>query len=146
MNPLHLIRLPLRPHSRHRSHDSSTASNGIGAGLVFWFFLLGYGANLVEVTFQDFGVGYIFGRLRELEEDDARANDYEAQNDVHDLDSRAVETLEEDRAGDDGGGGEVDVVGGGYQGGVEDVESFLQQMLDIRPVCSIFLQYLRLRK
>jgi len=60
-----------------------------------------------------------------LQENNARADDEEAEDNVDYLYHCAVQTLEQYRAGQDRRGGEVDVVCGRYQSCVEEIERFL---------------------
>lgn len=60
-----------------------------------------------------------------MEEDHSAADLQEAHDYRGDLFAGALETLEEDSGGDDRGAGEEDVVGGCYEGGVENVQCFL---------------------
>lgn len=60
-----------------------------------------------------------------MEEDDAGAYLEETKDYGGDLCRGTFEAAEKDGRGDDGGGGEVDVVGWCYEGCVENIESFL---------------------
>jgi hypothetical protein len=116
-----LISFHLKPRLRDTSHNRGRTTDGIGLGFGFGLLLLGDCLNLVEVALKDGGVGDVFCGFGELEEDHPGTYSEEAEDDGDDLLWRAFEALEEDGGGDDGGAGEVDVVGGCDEGGVEDV-------------------------
>lgn len=125
MKSSHLFLLPLCPDFRHCAHNTSTTADRVGTRFVLWFFLLANRADLVQIAFEDLGVGDILAGFGELEKNNAGADDEEAHDDVDDLDGGAMEALEEHRGSDNGAASEVDVVGWCYQGGVEEVECFL---------------------
>lgn len=106
--------------------DCCGAADGVCFRFRLGLFLLGDGADLVEVAGEYGGVGDVLGGFGELEEGDAGADGEEAHDDGYDLGGGAAEAFEEDGGGDDGGAGEEDVVRRRDQCRVEDIESFLR--------------------
>lgn len=114
MDPFRLLAFLARAHSTHRTDDPGASTDSIRARLVLGLLLLSDGTDLIKIAFQNRRVWHVFGGFGKLEEDDARAYCEEAENDVNDLRGGAVEALEEDGRGDDGGGGEIDIVSWRY--------------------------------
>lgn len=117
--------------SRHgeSSDQGRGAANGICFGFCFWLFDFGDFSNLIKITFEDGGIWDIFGGFGHLQENDTGADLQEAHDDSGDGKGGAFETSEEDGRRDDGCGGEEDVIGGGDEGSIEEVEGFL---VDVR--------------
>jgi len=80
---------------------------------------------LVEIAFEDCRIWDIFGRLGQLQKNDAAADDQETENDIDDRGYAAWESLEENRRSDDGGAGEEHIICWGYEGSIKQVERFL---------------------
>lgn len=111
--------------SRETTDDCCSSADGVCLGLGFGLFLLGDGADLIEVAGEDGCVGDVLGRFGELEKGNSGADCEEAHYDGYDLGGGAAEALEEDGGGDDGSASEVDIVRRRNQCRVEDIESFL---------------------
>lgn len=93
VDALRFLHLSLRADFAHRPYDTGSAADRVRARFVFRFFLLGHGADLVEIALEDGRVRHVFGRFGELEQNDAGANGKEAEDDVDDLCGGAVEAL-----------------------------------------------------
>lgn len=88
-------------------------------------FLFGNVADLVEIAFEDGGVGDIFCCLGELEKDDSGTDGEETENDGDDLLGCSLETLKKYGGSNNRGASKVDVVGGRDKGSIEEIERFL---------------------
>ena len=84
-----------------------------------------YRSDLIQITLEYSSIGNVLARFRELQQNHTRTDDEKSHNNIDNLNGGPVEALEEDCARHNGATGEVDVVCGSYQRGVEDVESFL---------------------
>ena len=94
-------------------------------------FLFRDSSQLIQIATEHRGVWDVFGGFGELEKNDAGADGQETHDDGYDLTRCAFEATEKYGRGYDGGGCEGDVVGWGHEGGVEDVECFLQEVSTI---------------
>jgi len=137
---LDLLGLSRRAALAEGAYNSSTTTNRVGARLALGFLHFGHGAHLVEISFEDGGVGDVLGGLGELKKHDAGADDEEASNDCDNGCDGAFEALKEDSRGDNRGRGEVDVVGGRDQGRVEDVERFLGEVSAVKSQTGVIIR------
>lgn len=119
LDSLRLFDFQFLPGVRKPADDGGSASDRVCFGFGFGFLLLGDFTHLVEIAFEDCRVRDIFGRLGQLQKNDAAAYDQKTENDVDDRGYAAWESLEENRRSDDGGAGEEHIICWGDESGIE---------------------------
>jgi len=107
------------------SHNRGTAAERVSPRLILGLFYFSYRSYLIEIALEHGSIWDVFCRFGELQQDDARTDLEEAHDDSNDLQWCALEPLKQDRRGDNRRRGEEDIVGGCYQGGIEEVQGFL---------------------
>jgi hypothetical protein len=86
---------------------------------------------LIQISLEYSCVWHVLGRFRKLQKNNPGADLQKAHDDGDDLERGPFEALEEDSGCNDGGGGEEDVVCWCDQGGIEEVECFLEDVSTI---------------